>query len=71
MPQGVALMMVAVGVYAGLRIASEHIAKAAAEADAARDELRRQEARARGNEPKDLGALELDEATGQYRPTRH
>jgi len=66
MPQLVALAVVGAGLFAGYRWLSRVAGQAAAGVRAAEDEMRR---RASVEEPRNLGALEFDPASGTYRPT--
>ncbi len=67
MPQVLALIAAGAGLYAGYKWVSRTLAEVQKTARVRERELREAMARARG-EPKDLGALELDPATGVYRP---
>lgn len=69
MPQLIALAVVGAGLYAGYRWVSRKMADAKAAAERAEAELRRQAAEA-SVAPRNLGALELDPATGEYRPRK-
>ncbi len=67
MPQVLALIAAGAGLYAGYKWVSRVLAEAQQTARVREAELRDAVARARG-EPKDLGALDLDPATGVYKP---
>lgn len=67
MPQVLALVVAAAGIYAGLKWAARLIADA--ERTPARADKERREAMARGaGGAKDLGTLEFDAESGVYRP---
>lgn len=68
MPQIVAAVIIGAGVAAGVKWLSREVSRAAKAARLAAEELKQNRQAAAG--PKDLGALELDAATGVYRPTR-
>jgi hypothetical protein len=67
MPQVLALIAAGAGLYAGYKWVSRALAEAQKTARVREAELREAMARTKG-EPKDLGALELDPATGIYKP---
>lgn len=67
MPQLVALILAGAGLYAGLRWLTWEVRRHAEEAARVSAEARARAAAA-ARTPKDLGALELDETTGVYRP---
>lgn len=69
MPQLIAIAVIGAGIYAGYRWLSRKMVNAERAAMQAEAELRRRAAAATG-EPRNLGALELDPATGEYRPRR-
>lgn len=68
MPQLVAIAVIGAGLVAGYKWAAKKMEEARIAAERAETELRRQAAQA--GEPKDLGMLELDPASGEYRPRR-
>jgi len=68
-PQLMIVVAAGVAAYAGYRWFQRQVARADEATREATAELRRQ-AEARAGEPKDLGALEWDEAAGAYRPKR-
>jgi hypothetical protein len=69
MPQLVVLALVGAGLYAGYRWVAKELRRAAAAAQLEQAEVeRRAAAAARG--PRDLGALEWDEAARVYRPAK-
>ncbi|MBL8564755.1 MAG: hypothetical protein JNM89_03455 [Hyphomicrobiaceae bacterium] len=71
MPQVVFLMIAGAGLYAGGRWAMRQLERMAAETARAAEEMRQHaEDAARSDTARDLGALVLDPATGQYRPKR-
>ena len=67
MPQLFALALLGAGAVAGYRWLSRQLDAAKSAAERAEAELRKAADAATG-QPKDLGALELDVATGVYRP---
>jgi hypothetical protein len=67
MPQFIAFALVGAGMFAGYRWAQKKFAEAKVAADRAEAELRRRAGEAAG-QPRDLGRLELDPASGEYRP---
>lgn len=67
MPQVLALIAAGAGLYAGYKWVSRVLAEAQKAQRVQEAALREAMARRRG-EPKDLGALEIDPATGVYRP---
>lgn len=67
MPQVLALIAAGAGLYAGYKWVSRTLQEAQKTARVREAELREAVARAKG-EPKDLGTLEVDPATGVYRP---
>lgn len=67
MPQLIALAVIGTGLYAGYRWAAKKMEQAQAAAREAEADLRRRTAE-RAGRPRDLGTLELDSATGVYRP---
>ncbi|MBN8911328.1 MAG: hypothetical protein J0H65_04560 [Rhizobiales bacterium] len=67
MPQVLALIAAGAGLYAGYKWVSRTLQAAQKTARVREGDLREAMARAKG-EPKDLGALERDPATGVYRP---
>lgn len=67
MPQLIAIAVVGAGLYAGYRWLSRTMADAKRVSELAEADRRRRAAEANG-EPRNLGALELDPATGEYRP---
>jgi len=69
MPQLVVLAIAGAGLYAGYKWVSRMAQTALAEAERARAEARRQ-ATHHVNEPRNLGQLELDPASGVYTPRR-
>ena len=73
MPQLMALLLVGASAYVGYRTVKERIERSRqrrsdAESKAGRAGEAPEQPAARKGEPKDLGALELDPATGVYRP---
>jgi predicted negative regulator of RcsB-dependent stress response len=67
MPQLIALALIGAGAVAGYRWFSRQMVSARVAAERAEAELRRA-AEAAAGAPKDLGRLELDAATGMYKP---
>ena len=67
MPQVIALALIGAGLYAGYRWIAHAARGLGDEMRRADEELRREAA---GRIEKNLGALELDPATGIYRPAR-
>ncbi len=67
MPQVLALIAAGAGLYAGYKWVSRAFAELQKAQHTREAGLRDAMARSRG-EPKDLGALEMDPATGVYRP---
>lgn len=65
MPQFALLALAGTALYAGYRVAAKIIESEAVRAKAAETARRRPDA---AGSPKDLGALEWDEASGVYRP---
>ncbi|HRK17915.1 MAG TPA: hypothetical protein PK970_03080 [Hyphomicrobiaceae bacterium] len=68
MPQFLLFAAVGAGLYAGYRLVQkmgEDVVDAMARAE---HEIRQ---RASSGQPKDLGRLEFDPRTGEYRPSRH
>lgn len=70
MPQLVLVALTGAGLYLGARWASRQIARLAEEADRAAAELKRRAEAQRADNARDLGTLQLDPSSGQYRP-RH
>ncbi len=68
MPQFLVVLLAGAGVIAGARWAGKQFEKLAAEARRMADEAERQAEAARSAQARDLGKLEYDAATGQYRP---
>ena len=68
MPQFLVLMLAGAGALAGARWAAKQLDKMAAEARGMADEAERQAEAARSTKARDLGTLEYDATTGQYRP---
>lgn len=68
MPQFLVLMLAGAGVVAGARWAAKQLDKMADEARRMADEAERQAEAARSRQARDLGSLEYDATTGQYRP---
>ena len=68
MPQFLLLMLAGAGAVAGARWARKHLDKLAEEARRMAEEAERKAADARSGSARDLGTLEYDAATGQYRP---
>lgn len=68
MPQIVAIAFVGAGLYAGFRWVSRVAAEAAERVRQGEAEIRQRAAKAAA--PKDLGRLELDPSSGEYRPVR-
>lgn len=68
MPQLIALAVAGAGLYLGAKWLSRQ-ARAFAEA-AERAAAAAERERAHANEPRDLGRLERDPASGEYRPSR-
>lgn len=67
MPPVVFLAVVGAGCYAGYKFFSKLMIQARTPSKSETERLRR-EAAARAGRTRDLGALELDETTGVYRP---
>jgi hypothetical protein len=67
MPQLIALALIGAGAVAGYRWVAKQMAAARVAAEQAEAELRRAAA---GAAPKDLGRLELDSASGVYKPRK-
>ncbi len=68
MPQFLVLLLAGAGAVAGARWAAKQLDKMAAEARRMADEAERKAEAARSGKARDLGTLEYDSATGQYRP---
>lgn len=68
MPQLVAIAVIGAGLVAGYKWAAKKLEEARIAAERAEAELRRRASQSA--EPKDLGMLELDPASGEYRPRR-
>lgn len=68
MPQFLVLLLAGAGAVAGARWAAKQLDKMAAEARRMADEAERKAEAARSGTARDLGTLEYDSATGQYRP---
>jgi hypothetical protein len=68
MPQVMAVVLVGVGIAAGLKWVVKEIARAAEATRVAHGEMRRRDPVS--TRPKDLGKLEFDAKTGVYRPAR-
>lgn len=68
MPQFLVLMLAGAGALAGARWAARKLDHMAAEARRMAQEAERQAEAARSAAARDLGSLEYDAATGQYRP---
>jgi hypothetical protein len=68
MPQVLLLMAAGVGLYTAYKWVSKQAQEAAAAADRAQEDLRRQTEGLRAGAPKDLGELVWDERSGAYRP---
>lgn len=68
MPQVVFFLLAGAGAIAASRWAARQLDRLAEEARRAAAEAERQAREARSGAARDLGALELDQATGQYRP---
>lgn len=71
MPQYLVLLLVGAGAAAGARWLARNLDHMAAEARRAAEAAERQAEAARSAKARDLGTLELDAATGQYRPKPH
>ena len=69
MPQFLVLMLAGAGLYVGYKWVSREVGRAMDAAKDAHDELRRQRGETHG-QPKDLGALEWDDAAQVYRPRK-
>lgn len=69
MPPLIVAVLIGAGAYAGFRVARS-VWTGLAGAMGARSDGPMDEARDRDDVVKDLGALELDAATGEYRPAR-
>ena len=69
MPQLIALAVVGAGVYAGYRWVRTQLQRVEQSARAAEADMRRR-AGERAGQPRDLGTLEYDAETGEYRPRR-
>lgn len=69
MPQLIAIAIVGAGVYAGYRWVRGQVSRAQDSARTAEAEVRRRAAE-RAGQPRDLGTLEYDATTGEYRPRR-
>ena len=70
MPQLVAAALIGAGVYAGIRWLQAVGRRVKQEMARAEAELKARAATGVGAEPKDLGQLEFDPASGEYRPRR-
>ncbi|MGD9670419.1 MAG: hypothetical protein AB7U75_15485 [Hyphomicrobiaceae bacterium] len=68
MPQFLVLMLAGAGAIAGARWAARQLDRMAAEARRVAEEAERQAQAARSSAARNLGTLEYDAATGQYRP---
>ncbi len=68
MPQILILMAAGAGLYSAYRWISREADKATAEAERAKDDLRKTAGAARTGSPKDLGELVWDETAKAYRP---
>ncbi len=68
MPQFIVLMLAGAGAIAGARWAARQFDKMAAEARRMADETERKAQAARSATARDLGTLEYDKVSGQYRP---
>ncbi len=68
MPQFLVLLLAGAGTVAGARWAAKQLDKMAAEARRMAAEAERQGEAARSRRARDLGTLEYDATTGQYRP---
>lgn len=68
MPQLVVVALAGAGLYLGARWASRQIARLAEEAERAAADMRRRAEAQRAEHARDLGTLELDTRSGQYRP---
>ena len=68
MPQFLILLVAGAGVVAGARWIARNLENMAADARRMAEEAERKAEAARSGEARDLGALEYDAATGQYRP---
>lgn len=71
MPQFLVLMLAGAGAVAGARWAARQLDKMAAEASRMAAEAERQAEAARSSKARNLGTLEFDRETGQYRPKPH
>lgn len=68
MPQFLIVMLAGAGAIAGARLAARALERVAQEARRAADEAERRAEAVRSAQARDLGTLEFDRATGQYRP---
>jgi hypothetical protein len=68
MPQFLVLMLAGAGALAGARWAARKLDKMAAQAQRMAQEAERQAEATRSASARDLGKLEYDATTGQYRP---
>ncbi|MCB1506175.1 MAG: hypothetical protein KDJ47_14450 [Hyphomicrobiaceae bacterium] len=71
MPQFLIFLVAGAGIAAGARWVARNLERAAEEARHMADEAERQAEAARSAKARDLGSLEYDTATGQYRPKPH
>lgn len=71
MPQFLLLMIAGAGAIAGARWAARKLDELAQEAQRAAAEAEQRAQAQRSGSARDLGTLELDAATGQYKPRPH
>ncbi|MCB1513443.1 MAG: hypothetical protein KDJ18_01250 [Hyphomicrobiaceae bacterium] len=71
MPQVLLLLIAGAGAVAGARWLARNLESMAADARRMAEEAERKAEAARSGEARDLGKLEFDPSTGQYRPKSH
>lgn len=71
MPQFLLLMIAGAGAIAGVRWAARKLDDLAQEAQRAAEVAEQRAQAQRSGSARDLGTLEFDAATGQYKPRRH
>lgn len=71
MPQFLLLMIAGAGVIAGARWAGRKLDDLAQEAQRVAAEAEQRAQAQRAGSARDLGTLEFDQASGQYKPRRH
>ncbi|MCB1520773.1 MAG: hypothetical protein KDJ37_09380 [Hyphomicrobiaceae bacterium] len=68
MPQAFLLALAGAGLYYGARFAARQLDRIAKEAERAAAEMKRRAEAQASEAARDLGTLEFDATTGQYRP---